>query len=385
MPSPNKVQEDGGLFLPFDVWSGVLKHLSQTDRMKLRLVCKGFSMCKWDTASLMNAVIRSQAAARSLELFLANRTFPHLAPLKVTLAYSWPQALLHSTAWVCPFLNTVSCYHLQSLDISHPLNIKTAVSILLAAPNTLISLAMHVPAMLLAAHAWQRVGGLQRLAMDLIPERRACDPVGVMQLSSLTSLSFRGPGCELVRAKGFGFHQLRLLTMEQNVFLGNLDLAKFPRLAEMHIGHAAEGLNWLLRYPIPKLKFTGGWPCGLVRKGRELHCSELCIVLDPEPSAHLDKFCWSVKAERLLQMPQLRLIRLSTLPCSGSHRMCRVTLYGSWAAHRKLLQRVKIEASASIRLRYKNDGDDKVGRWKTMPLMANGHSPVCLCSSCEPH
>lgn len=33
MPSPNKVQEDGGLFLPFDVWSGVLKHLSQTDRM----------------------------------------------------------------------------------------------------------------------------------------------------------------------------------------------------------------------------------------------------------------------------------------------------------------------------------------------------------------
>ena len=65
--------------------------------------------------------------------------------------------------------------------------------------------------------------------------------------------------------------------------------------------------------------------------------------------------------------------------------MCRVTLYGSWAAHRKLLQRVIIEASASIRLRYKNnDRDDRFGWWRSMPLMANGHSPVCLCSSCKP-
>ena len=165
---------------------------------------------------------------------------------------------------------------------------------------------MHVPAMLLAAHAWQRLGGLQKLALDLIPGRAACDPVGVMQLASLTSLTFNGPAKKLVRAKGFGLLQLSLLAMEHDAFFGHLDLANFPRLAEVQIGRAAQDLIWLLRYPIPKLTFISGWPVGLIHKSRDLHCSKLCICLHAEASLHPQKFCWSVEAARLLQMPELR-------------------------------------------------------------------------------
>lgn len=358
MPSQQGYEDNSKLLLPYDVWSSVLKHVSQTDRLGLRLVCKAFSKCCRDT--VIEAVIKSRAGARSLELFLNSHAQPHQATLNITLSsHSGPLALLYSMEWVCPFITMLVSYgHLQSLDISsYPLDIITASSILSAAPRSLTSLALHVPVLLVAAHAWRQLDSLQHLTFRLIPEGAACDPVGVMQLASLTSLSFRGPASYLVKAEGFGLPQLRGLAMNSNAFLGHLDLAKFPQLVEVAVGHDAQHLSWLLHYPIPRLIFAGAWPCWFDDKSKQLYCSQLCIILTHDALDRFDDTWRSVDAQWLLQLPQLRSLRLHGCPCPGN--MYRFSIYGSQAEYRKLLQQLQIAASASVKLCLIDDGHNE--------------------------
>ena len=157
-----------------------------------------------------------------------------------------------------------------------------------------------MPALLVAAHAWRQLDYLQHLTLRLTPGGAACVPVGVMQLASLTSFSFHGPASHLVKAEGFGLPQLQVLGMKCNAFFGHLDLAEFPQLLEVAVGHDAQHLNWLLQYPIPRLTFASAWPCWFDDKSKQLHCYQLCIILTHNTLDRFDDIWRSVDAQWLL-------------------------------------------------------------------------------------
>lgn len=368
----DQAEMGAGTILPPDVWRRVLRQLPQAERMRMRLVCKAFVECSAEDAGPVHAVLKSRAGAHSLELFLAKCINGEEPALHLDLR---SKGLLFTPGWAHSSVVMATSYrHLQSIAISHRLDYQAAAQFLQAVPSTLISLDMQThPA---AAHAdWYRLQHLQRLSLGLEDSAKVFSGLRLKQLLALTSLTFRGPGRELIAAAKFSLPKLQLLSMEENAFAGHLDLAGFPKLAEISMWSAAGHIGWLLHHPLPRLTFIAVgaelYPACLKDRFAELHCSVLRSNLTSFQGRAV------LKVKRLAQMPHLSKIMLYS-----SKNVEKVQVQGSFATYSALLQHVDFQASGKIGLVLLTDelriGDALVHT----PLRSNGHSQFCQCASC---
>ena len=324
-------------------------------------------------------MLKSEAGARSLEHFLAKYPTGRQPDLHIDLK---SKRLIFTPEWAYSCIRMATSYrHLQSMAISHRLDLKAGYEILKSISSTLTSLEMQIHPEV--AHAsWECLRHLQRLSLGLDDSNKVFSCFCLKQLPALTpltTLTFRGPGRGVIRAETFSLTQLQMPAMEDNPFYGHLDLAGFPRLANVRMRGSARHVEWLLHHPIPKLTFVATgfrvqlFPASLEDRLKELQCSVLCMDFT---STH-----GGVNVEQLEKMPHLKPVEIQSSKETKTHSVCAG---GAFSTYWVLLQRVKIRASGGIELGFLTDEvrDTERGAIYT-PWMSNGHSKYCQCAPCS--
>ena len=353
--------------LPPEMWANVLQQLSTPDLLRARLVSKHLVFL---SKLLQLDMLWNLSAAKcgSLSLFVRHHCLGQTSPyVRATLD---SPSFSFEMLWPCILLAT-ECSNLRMLTCSeHFLGPLEAAACLRLLPSTLESLSLDATFGLIPDPALQRMQHLTWLSLSgsVDEHEPTFSAAGLQGLRSLQVLSVTAAqaGSGLLDAATFAHPTLTRFDLEQDPFVGGVDLAGLPALHTIGVSFYSDPFpEWLMEQSFPKLAIWGfGQTQGL--EPARLLCVKLKLICSAQ-----DQTEWMIAD--LLMMPRLQAIEAGM--SLNRDKSNPLKMHGSQASHQALLQRLCLKLEYPFVLQLKSPV-------ATIPLRKNGHGVVCICSAC---
>ena len=372
------VQIQGAQLLPSELWSVVLSHLEQRDRMVACLVCKMLSKFGAAETVKTRTISPTEIEAISLMQFLSHSD--NFAGCKVGLYVVGPAAA-SGQDWTRPCLyNVLACSHLTSLMVNLDLGVRDASTILELAPANLRTLKLLRDLEVVPNPAWGRLRSLAsfKFVFNKNSGQMPCEHVGLLKLPVLTTLTLLPHSSAVSRdiliANGLQICTLEELHISRDPFAQPLDLAGLPALRMLSIEEPGSVPSWVLAWPLSTLS------CNIFRALKHLEPAQLLctrLVLNKTRGVPL-------KMSFLLAMPRLQALQFGPGKESPDQFGGSVVMRRTSAMYNRIMQRIAITVTAGFRLDVQLDECPRLegARHTVVPVGSDGHPVLCRCTSC---